>query len=158
MSERPKSSKTRSRLRKQIAEEDSDYDGELLSKRKPKDRLNTSDIPVFAAPNVSTTLHNNMESTSTLTWSKEDVLDERQDGIPFCSTPDYRQSFLQPAQHKVTFSTSATALNESGSFTPKGSMLMQQNLDFKLDVIVNIDSGKCVLHLPSGSDENIDTR
>lgn len=152
MSERPKNSKTRSRLRKQIAEDDSDYDDDLPIKNKPS-HLNVSDIPVLTTSDFT-----GMESTSTLTWSKEDVLDEGGRGTPFCSTPDNKQSWMQAAQHKVTFSPSSTELNEPGSLSPKSSMLTQQNLDFELDIIVNIDSGKCVLHLASENDESNDMR
>lgn len=151
MSERPKGSKTRSRIRKQIAEDDSDNDVEPQPRTRRRNNLNMSDIPVISAPDDS------MESTTTLTWSKETVLDEKYHGEPFCSTPDNKQTTLQPP-HKVTFSSSANELNESGTLGTKPSMLTQQNLDFELDVMVNIDSGKCVLHSPSDSDDNTDNK
>lgn len=150
VSERPKKSKTRSRLRKQIAEEDSDNDGQPQQRTRRKNNLNLSDIPVISAPE-------SMESTTTLTWSRENVLDEKHHGAPFSSTPDNKQSSLQP-QHKVKFSSSATELSESGSSTSKTSTLTQQNLDFELDIMVNIDSGKCVFHLTTDDDENTDNK
>jgi hypothetical protein len=151
-SERIKGSRSRTRIRRQIAEDfnESDYDvSEMIDMRStvsPKSRredylLNNTDIPVLPPFNLEDEDQVNVDQEMT------ELEDRVPDSMsPLASTSDHRDAPFGPGSQKVTFSTSTYDFQDQNALNQRTSVLPQQNLDFELDVIVNIDSGKCVLH------------
>lgn len=153
--ERVKGSRSRTRVRRQIVEDfnESDYDvSEMvdMSTTYPKSRhdrdyfLNNSDIPVVPSFN----LEDDRQIKPDLIELEDRTAHDNMP--PLVSTPDNKDAAMGPGSPKVTFSTSTNDVQSENSVNQRADVLPQQNLDFELDVIVNIDSGKCVLH--SGND------
>ena len=159
-SERVKGSRSRTRVRRQVVQDlnDSDFDvSEMIDmstsvhhKTEKRDRdylLNNSDIPVVPPFNLEDEQQIKIE---------QDLIElehrTAQHMSPFASTPDSKDAAYGPGSPKVTFSTSTNDVQDENFVSQKADLLPQQNLDFELDVIVNIDSGKCVLHSVNESD------
>ena len=68
---------------------------------------------------------------------------------------DKKKDYLSPESNKVTFSQSTTDVrSDRGSIASQRQNLSSSMLDFQLDVVVDIDSGKCVLHSDKDTDSD----
>lgn len=157
--ERVKGSRSRTRVRRQIVADfnDSDFDvSEMvdMSSTFPKNRhdrdyiMNNSDIPVVPPFNLEDEQQIKLEQDLVELENRT----FRDSTSPLVSTPDNRDAAVGQGAPKVTFSTSTNDVQDENSVNQRADVLPQQNLDFELDVVVNIDSGKCVLHSVNDGD------
>lgn len=164
-SEHVRGSRIRSRIKPRLHLEENDDENEMVEMGSPlyteKDSfffLNATDVPLGAGADEPDGLANSKRSLSP-SASLLDALDlpskpgaaqlSNEDMVPLRSTPHHD---IEAAGPRVTFSCNESEVQDQTVISQRNSL--QPNLDFELDVIVEIDSGKCVLHPASDGDKD----
>ncbi|XP_022799728.1 uncharacterized protein KIAA1109-like isoform X2 [Stylophora pistillata] len=160
MSEKVQGSRTRSRVRRQVSSDQEDIESEMVemgstssSPQRPM-RFSTSDAPMITCEDEGENAIFGRHSPSL-----PDIINVGSNAVKSIheDTPPLRGMLHQEGEEtggpRVTFRTPSESDYESGSsqksFTTQQQSQQQQtqqNLDFELDVAVEIDSGQCVFY------------
>lgn len=166
VSEKVRGSRTRSRVRRQVSSDQEDVESEMVEMGSPRrpERFSTSDAPLITCEDESENSIFGRYSPSLpdiINVGNSAAKSIHEDTLPLRSM--LHQEGEETGGPRVTFRTPSESDYESGSSQKSFAtqhqsqqQQTQQNLDFELDLAVEIDSGQCVFH-PADEGEKDDT-
>ncbi|XP_048589365.1 transmembrane protein KIAA1109 homolog isoform X3 [Nematostella vectensis] len=164
MSEQVKGSRSRSRLHGRISGDatDAELEGSEMvdlshSRKRLNRKLNTTDsyMPQQAYDEADASMESSLtRPTDALnsTPGPHLAFTEDDETVPTYRSTPYNKDQTAPVVPRVTFNTAD--VQDQSSESPRPAALPQQNLDFELDVTVDIEGGKCVLHTCDTADKD----